>query len=64
VVPGGDDATASVRVAARRGGSNGVSSSRQPQVASIPVDDDEDIEEDEDEDENALNQHRKVYNFL
>jgi hypothetical protein len=53
-----------VRVAARRGGSNGVSSSRQPQVASIPVDDDDDIEEDEDEDENALNQHRKVYNFL
>jgi hypothetical protein len=28
------------------------------------VDDDDDIEEDEDEDENALNQHRKVYNFL
>jgi hypothetical protein len=41
-----------------------VSSSRQPQVALIPVDDDDDIEEDEDEDENALNQHRKVYNFL
>jgi hypothetical protein len=39
-----------------------VSSSRQPQVASIPVDDDDDIEDDEDE--NALNQHRKVYNFL
>jgi hypothetical protein len=64
VVQGGGDAAASVRVAARRGGSNGVSSSRQPKVASIPVDDDDDIEEDEDEDENALNQHRKVYNFL
>ncbi|XP_073366955.1 uncharacterized protein [Aegilops tauschii subsp. strangulata] len=48
-----------MRVAARRGGSNGASSSRQPQVAPIPVDDDDGIEEDEDEDENTLNQHRK-----
>jgi hypothetical protein len=30
VVPGGGDAADSVRVAARRGGSNGVGSSRQP----------------------------------
>lgn len=58
MVPGGGDAAA-MRVAARRGGSNGASSSRQPQVAPIPVDDDDGIEEDEDEDENTLNQHRK-----
>ena len=63
MVPGGGDA-ADMRVAARRGGSNGAGCSRQPQVVAIPVDDDDGIEEDEDEDENTLNQHRKVYNFL